>query len=134
MAALTRALDLAVQLAFVALALLTLADWIRHRDRLRAWLVVALVSLSGLSILAPVTAAISLNAQLSTDATLILFILSGYALLMFRDSLIPLRRWLRWAITGAILVVLVLGMAADLSSNPNGPRTPFQVVVITMIL
>ena len=134
MTSVLRALDVAVQVAFVALALFTLADWIRHRDRLRVWLVVALVSLSGLVFLTPVATAIGLNASVVVDAAILLFILSGYALLMFRDSLIPLGRRVRIAITLAIAAAGVLGVTADLSSNADAPRTPFQLAVVGIVV
>ena len=127
-------LDVAVQVAFLALALFTLTDWVRHRDRHRVWLVVALVSLSGLVFLAPVSAAIGLNGAVVSDLGIVLFILSGYALLMFRDSLIPLGRRLRIAITAAIAIVAVLGIVANPSSNPAVPRTTFQLVVVSVIV
>ena len=134
MTSVLRALDIAVQVAFVALALFTLTDWIRHRDPRRAWLVVALVSLSGLSVLAPAAAAIGLSGRVVTDASIVLFVLSGYALLMFRDSLISLGTRLRNAITAATVIVAAIGVAADFSSNPNAPRTPFQLVALGLIV
>lgn len=134
MTSVLRVLDVAVQVAFLALALFTLADWIRHRDRQRVWLVIALVSLSGLVFLTPLAAAFGLSGEPVIDAAILLFILSGYALLMFRDSLIPLGKRLRVAISAAIAVVAVLGVAADLSSNPDAPRTPFQLVVLVLVV
>src|SRR5213594_1279631 len=99
MTSVLQALVIAVQAAFVALALFTLTDWVRHRDRQRLWLVVALVSLSALVVLTPAAALVGLPVQLVTDLALVLFVLSGYALLMFRTSLIPLGRRLAAAIT-----------------------------------
>ncbi|HEV2218804.1 MAG TPA: ATP-binding protein [Candidatus Dormibacteraeota bacterium] len=129
-----RILDVAVQVAFVALALFTLADWIRHRDRQRRWLVVALVSLSSLAVLAPVGALLSLPAQLITDLALLLFVLSGYALLMFRNSLIPLGPRLAAAITAWTALVAIVGVAANLSSNPQAQRSTFQLVAVGLIV
>lgn len=134
MTSVLRALDVAVQVAFLALALFTLTDWIRHRDRLRVWLVVALVSLSGLAFLTPLATAVGLKGEVVIDGAILLFILSGYALLMFRDSLIPLGKRLRIAISLAIGVVAVLGLAADLSSNPEAPRSPFQLAVVGLVV
>lgn len=134
MTSVLRALDVTVQVAFLALALFTLADWIRHRDRLRVWLVVALVSLSGLVFLTPAAAAIGLRGEAVVDTAVVLFILSGYALLMFRDSLIPLGKRLRTAISAAIVVIAGLGVAANLSSNPQAPRSSFQLVVVGLVV
>ncbi len=134
MTSVLQALDIAVQAAFVALALFTLADWVRHRDRQRLWLVVALVSLSALAVLTPAAALIGLPAPLVTDLALVLFVLSGYALLMFRNSLIPLGRRLAAAITVWSALVAIIGVAADLSSNPQAERSPFQLMAVGLIL
>ena len=128
------ALDIVVQAAFVALALFTLTDWIRHRDRHRAWLVVALVSLSALAVLTPAAALIGLPAPLVTELALVLFVLSGYALLMFRNSLIPLGRRLAAAITAWTALVAIIGVTANLSSNPQAERSPFQLVAVGLIV
>src|SRR5438874_4807577 len=134
MTSVLQALDIAVQAAFVALALFTLTDWVRHRDRQRLWLVIALVSLSGLAMLAPVAAAIRLPVQLVTDVALVLFVLNGYALLMFRNSLIPLGWRLAAAITVWSAAVAIVGVAADLSSNPQSQRSTFQLVAVGLVV
>src|SRR6266699_2679825 len=134
MTSVLQVLDIAVQAAFVALALFTLTDWIRHRDPLRVWLVVALVSLSALVVLTPVAALIGLPEQLVTDLALVLFALSGYALLMFRNSLIPLGTRLTAAITAWTALVALIGVIANLSSNPQAERSLFQLVAVGLIL
>ncbi len=134
MTSVLQALDIAVQAAFVGLALFTLTDWLRHRDRQRVWLVVALLSLSALVVLTPAAAVIGLPGQLVTDLSLVLFVLSGYALLMFRNSLIPLGRSLAAATTVWTALVAIIGVAADLSSNPQAERSPFQLVTVGLIL
>src|SRR6266567_6797222 len=134
MTSVLQALDIAVQAAFVALALFTLTDWLRHRDRQRVWLVVALLSLSALVVLTPAAAVIGLSGQLVTDLSLVLFVLSGYALLMFRNSLIPLGRSLAAATTVWTALVAIIGVAADLSSNPQAERSPFPLVTVGLIL
>ena len=113
MTSVLQALNIAVQAAFVALALFTLTDWIRHRDRQRLWLVVALVSLSALAVLTPAAALIGVAVQVDTDLALVLFVLSGYALLMFRNSLIPLGRRLAAAITAWTALVAIIGVVAE---------------------
>ena len=134
MTSVLQALDIAVQAAFVALALFTLTDWVRHRDRQRLWLVVALVSLSALVVLTPAAALVGLPVQLVTDLALVLFVLSGYALLMFRNSLIPLGRRLAAAITVWTVLVAIIGVAAGLSSNPQAQQSPFQLAAVGLIV
>src|SRR4029077_20209798 len=134
MTSVLQALNIAVQAAFVALALFTLTDWIRHRDRQRLWLVVALVSLSALAVLTPAAALIGVAVQIDTDLALVLFVLSGYALLMFRNSLIPLGGRLTAAITVWTLLVAIIGVAAGPPSNPQAPRSTFQLVAVGLIV
>ena len=134
MAALVRDLDIATQVAFVLLAVATLADWIRHRDRQRTYLVLALVSLTLVALVKPIADAIGVRGQVLTDVTLIIFILSGYFLLLFRDSLIPFGLSIRRLITACIAVVVVLGVLAGLPSDPAAGHTPLQVVILIVVV
>ncbi len=127
MAALSQSLSVAVQVAFVLLALATLADWIRRRDRQRTFLVLALISLSVLVLIGPITSAVRLPTQVETDFAIVDFLLSGYFLLLFRDSLVPLGTTPKWVITAGLALVAVIAMAAVLPTDPNATRTPFQV-------
>src|SRR5229473_3981193 len=134
MAAVLDALDLAVQVAFVLLALGTLADWLRHRDRQRTFLVLALVFLTLLVLVGPISAPLNLPAQVVTDVSLVIFLLSGYFLLLFRDSLIPLGASARWILTAGIAVVAVGGILAGLPSDPNAAHSPFQVIALGAVV
>jgi signal transduction histidine kinase len=134
MAAVLRVLDVATQVAFVLLALGTLTDWIRHRDRQRTFLVLALLFLTILVLFGPISAALGLAPQVVTDASLVIFLLSGYFLLLFRDSLIPLGRSARWILTFGIAIVAVAGIAAGLPTNPNTAHSPFQLLVLALVI
>jgi hypothetical protein len=46
-------------------------------------------------------------AIVTADITVVLFLGSGLALLLFRDSLIPLGRWTRRLVVGAVTVTAV---------------------------
>jgi signal transduction histidine kinase len=133
MSGLQTALEIAIQVAFALLAVAILADWVRHRDRQRTYLVVALVSLALLVLLGTLTSVIGLSAVI-TDLSLVLFLLSGYALLMFRDSLIPLGTRSRAVITAAIAAIAVFGVAANLNPDPNADRTPVQLAAVGLIV
>ncbi len=130
MAAVLHDLNIATQVAFVLLALGTLTDWIRHRDRQRTFLVLALLSLTLLVLIGPISAALQLARQVVTDAALIIFLLSGYFLLLFRDSLIPLGRSAKGIITAGIAVVALGAILAAFPTDPNAARSPFQVVAL----
>jgi len=134
MATLIQYLDVATQVAFVLLALGTLADWARHRDRQRTYLVLALLFLTLLVLIGPITQALRLPNQVITDAALLIFLLSGYFLLLFRDSLIPLGTSARRIITAGIAIVAVVGIAADLPSDPSAAHTPFQLAAVAAVV
>jgi len=82
----------------------------------------------------PAAALVGLPVQLVTDLALVLFVLSGYALLMFRNSLIPLGRRLAAAITVWTVLVAIIGVAAGLSSNPQAQQSPFQLAAVGLIV
>src|ERR1700674_4312723 len=92
-------LQYAVQAAFVLLAVATLADWFRHRDGRRSYLALAFGSLATLIVLSPAFGTPGALGQVLTDAGVVVFLISGYALLMFRDSFIPLGQVTRRTIT-----------------------------------
>jgi len=134
MAALSQVLNAAVQVAFILLALATLADWIRRRDRQRTFLVLALITLTILVVIGPLTQAVHLPAQIETDFAIIDFLLSGYFLLLFRDSLVPLGSRPKAIITGAVAVVAIIDIIAAFPSDPHVQRTPFQLVAVGLLL
>lgn len=123
-------LQIAIEVAFSLLAIKTAASWLRERDRRHGYLALALGSLALLILIAPELAA----SQLATDAGLILFLLSGYGLVRFRDSFMSLGRLVRWGITGAIILAALLGVFSQLPSNPESPHSPLQAVALVTIL
>jgi signal transduction histidine kinase len=125
---------IAIQIAFFLLAVGTLTDWIRHRDRQRTYLVLALLFLTLLVLIAPINTVLLLPAQVVTDVALVAFLLSGYFLLMFRDSLIPLGTLARRLITAIVAVVAVGALIANFPSGSGTTRSPFQLVVLVALL
>src|SRR5712691_8708943 len=94
-----------VSLSFLALGVFTVVDWLRHRERSRGYLALALAALGLTSVVSQVDALTGYRpGVLIGDLTLVLFMTSGYALLLFRDSFIPLSRWLRF---GALALCLL---------------------------
>ena len=123
----------ATQVAFVLLGLATLVDWARHRDRQRTFLILALLSLSLLSILTPVNSVLHLPARATTALAVVLFLGSGYFLLLFRDSLIPLGSGPRFVITLAIVAVAVFSAVAGLPPS-GGHRTTLQLIALSAVV
>jgi signal transduction histidine kinase len=78
---------------FTLLGILSLADWLRHRGQRRAYLATAIGLLGLVSLAGRVTAATGYRSGiLATPVVIGLFMASGYALLMFRGTFIPLPR------------------------------------------
>jgi len=75
-----------------------------------------------------------LPAQVVTDVALVAFLLSGYFLLMFRDSLIPLGTVARRLITAIVAVVAVGAVIANFPSGSSTTRSPFQLIVLAALI
>ncbi len=134
MAGLLLVLQLAIAAAFVLLTLAAVVDWVRHRQSRRIHLALAFGSLTALILLAPVVGHIGPLNQALTDATLLILLLSGYELLMFRASFIPLGRSTLLAVRVAIVAVALLAIAAQLSSNPQQRHSTLQGIAVAAIL
>jgi len=64
----------------------------------------------------------------------VVFLISGYSLLMFRDSFIPIRAATRRAVRIAIVAVAALAIVARLTTDPQQPPTPFQSIAAAAVL
>jgi signal transduction histidine kinase len=127
-------LQLATAAAFVLLALAGLIDWVRHRDSRRTHLALAFGSLAALILIAPTLGQAGSFNQALTDVTLVVFLLSGYALLMFRDSFIPLGAATRRNVTIAIAAVAVFGIVVQLPADPQQRHGPIQFIALGAVL
>ena len=79
--------------AFALIAVLTARDWLVSRDRSRMYLALAIGSLAAVSVLGQVGRALGPSfTAASTYVTVIIFLTSGLALLLFRHAVIPLKR------------------------------------------
>ena len=127
-------LQLAIALAFGALAAWSAFSWIRETDRRHGYLALALGSLALLILIAPLLGGGGAEPQALTDVALVLFLFSGYALLMFRDSFLPFERRTRWAITAALALIATLGIAVQLPSDPQRSHSALQSVALAAVL
>jgi signal transduction histidine kinase len=127
-------LQLAIEVAFGLLAVTTAVSWIRQPDRRHGYLALALGSLALLILIAPVLGGSGASAQALTDLALVLFLLSGYALVMFRDSFVPIstntHRW----ITAGIALVGAFGIATQLPADPQHLHGPLQSTAVAAVL
>ena len=116
-------------IGFTVLGLVTAASWARRRDPSTGFLALAIILLSSVSLLGSVPAAAS--PRFLGAMTLVLFMGSGYALLRFRGSLIPLSRAWHAAAVLAIVVVTVAVIISEAVVNPRAaPSTIYILIVI----
>ena len=108
-------LSLVSAAAFLFIAALSVRDWLRFRDPGRGWLALAIGSLGVVSVGGQLTRLLPRGLSwVATDVNLAIFMLSGLALLLFRDTVIPLGRLRRRgaiAVTALVtLTVMVVGL------------------------
>ncbi|MDQ2942535.1 MAG: hypothetical protein M3R21_02555, partial [Candidatus Dormibacteraeota bacterium] len=127
-------LQLAVALAFGALAVRSTAGWIREPDRRHGYLALALSSLALVILISPLLGGSGAEGQALTDMALILFLLSGYALLMFRDSFLPFTARTRRMIRAGIVVVAAMGIVVQLPPDAQSSHPPLQSIVLATVL
>src|SRR5437879_3736135 len=123
-------LQLAVALSFGALAVRSTTSWIRQTDRRHGYLALALGSLALVILISPLLGGAGPEAQVLTDLALVLFLVSGYALLMFRDSFVPFSRRTRRLIPALIGLVAIFGIAVQIPADPQRPHGPLQVIAL----
>ena len=127
-------LQLAIEVAFAILALRTVASWMRQPDRRHGNLAIALGSLALLLLLGPALGGTGSTAQVLTDIAVVLFLVSGYGLLMFRESFVPFRTSTTRLLTLAIVVIGLLGIALGLPADLESTHSPLQALVVVAII
>src|SRR5437879_5177334 len=121
----------AVAVAFVALGVLVAINWLRRRDRSMGFLALAIILLAAVSGLGRLQAHLPFTIPLLGTLNLIGFAGSGYALLLYRNSLIPLpRRWHAVAISSLAAASVFLIAAQALSAG----KTASTIVAVVWVL
>jgi signal transduction histidine kinase/DNA-binding response OmpR family regulator len=117
--------------AFVLLGVATAATWLRRRDAATGFLALAIVLLSSVALLGRLPALLHTTPPLLQQLDLVLFMASGYALLRFRGSLIPLPR--RWHVGACISMLAASGLffAAEVAASP-GAMSALGLVLIAI--
>jgi len=128
------ALQLAIAIAVGFLAIRTAASWIRRPDRRHGYLALALCSLALLILIAPILGGSGAEAQALTDIALVLFLISGYALVMFRDSFVPITQRTRRFVAAGIVLVGVFGILAQLPAETRSTHRPLQSIALAAVL
>ncbi|HET9848415.1 MAG TPA: ATP-binding protein [Candidatus Dormibacteraeota bacterium] len=120
-------LSIATAAGLLMIAGLSLWDWLRFRDAGRGWLALAIGSLGVVSTAGQLAKLVPHQlAWLTGSVTLVVFMLSGLSLLLFRDTIIPLGRRLRLAAIAIPAVVMVLTVTASLETAGNASASPLQ--------
>ena len=123
-------LNYAVTAAFVGVGAATFVGWVRRRDRSRGYLAIALSLLGLVSLVGQISAATWVTHWLLSDALVVLFLASGYALVAFRDQYIPLSPRARtWGRLGVMVTAAVTVVALGFDANLTRP-TAIQVAVL----
>jgi signal transduction histidine kinase/CheY-like chemotaxis protein len=120
--------------AFVLLGVATAAGWLRHRDRSIGFLALAIILLSAVSLLGRIPVWIGFTPPLLSDLSLIGFVGSGYALLRFRASLIPLPP--RWHLAAVIAMGggLIAFEAARILVARGAAATSFETAAAYVLI
>src|SRR4030081_3117833 len=106
----------------------------RQPARLHGYLALALGSLALLILISPLLPRGGAELQATTDIELVLFLLSGFALLMFRDAFVPFSTRTRRMITAGIVLVAALAIAVQLPADPQRPHSGLQSVALMLVV
>jgi signal transduction histidine kinase/DNA-binding response OmpR family regulator len=121
-------LQVAEAVAFVALGLATAIHWIRRRDGSMAFLALAIILLAAVVGLGQLQMYLPFSIPLASQVTFLAFAGSAYALLRYRDALIPLpRRWHVAAIT-SLAASSALVIALPVLSIPRAGLVAIAIV------
>ncbi len=108
--------------------------WAQEPDPRHGYLALALGSLALLILLTQAMGGTGPGAQLATDVSLVLFLVSGYGLLMFRDSFVPVDQRSHRVTLGAIVLVGLLGLVVQLPASPDAPHSALQSVALVAVV
>src|ERR1700704_5036064 len=109
------ALGIASTVAFCAIAALTIRDWLATKDTARMYLALAIGWLGAVSLLGQVSKLLGhWFLGLNSVLTITIFLGSGLALLLFRDSVIPLARPTRRLVILVVVATAVLEVGVAL--------------------
>src|SRR5258708_36440273 len=107
-----------VAVAFVALGLVTAYTWLRRRDRSLGFLALAIILLAAVSGLGRLQGQIPIKLPFLSVIDLVAFSGIAYALLLYRNSVIPIpRRWHAVAIASLAAVSVLIFAAVAFQMN-----------------
>ena len=105
--------------ALVVLAVITFSDWTRHGGRSRQYLALTVGLLGAVALLGQATAVSGEARVVLTSVTVVLFLGSAVSLVLFRESVVPGRRWLLWAMLFSAVVIATVAVTLN-QTEPGG--------------
>lgn len=127
-------LQLFSTLAFVAIAALTIRDWLATRESSRMFLALAVGSLATVSLLGQIGKVVGAGfVSVTAYFTIVIFLGSGLALLMFRDSVIPLSRRTRWLVLAVVGLTAVFEVGIQVVFGRSAPK-PLQFAALVAFI
>jgi signal transduction histidine kinase/DNA-binding response OmpR family regulator len=119
-----------VAIAFVLLGVVTAVTWLRRRDRSMGFLALAIILLAVVSGLGRLQAHIPVSSQVLGVINLLAFAGTAYALLLYRNAVIPLPR--RWHVAAAasLAAASVLFFGAEALSAGKSVLTGIAIVFV----
>ena len=122
-------------LAFLALGVAVAAGWLRRRDRSVLWLAVAIVALAVVSVVSRITSFAPAVSPVTTQVTILAFVVSAYGLLRYRASLVPLARpWHVGAMAAMVLATAGFVAAEVVVANHSEARRLETGAAIALLL
>jgi signal transduction histidine kinase len=116
--------------AFALIGALTVRDWLASRDRAGGYLALAIGSLAVVSLLGQAGRIFGSGfTAVSSYVTVVIFLGSGLALLLFRDSVIPLARRTRSLVIAAVAATAVMEIGVQAAWGKAAPR-PLQYLAL----
>jgi signal transduction histidine kinase len=125
------AIGIASTVAFGVIAVLTIRDWLATRDASHMYLALAIGCLGAVSILGQAAKLLGhWFAGVNAVLTITIFLGSGLALLLFRDSVIPLARRTRQLVIFVVAVAAMLEIGVALA----GKGTPKAIQLLGLVV
>ncbi len=127
------ALQLLVGALFVMVGVAAAAHWRRNRGPAAGWLTLVIGGIAMVAVLSRLSDLQPGLREAAIDASIGAFLLSGYAMLRFRHTFIPLSRPARAAAAAGLTALGALAVAARIGS-PTAPNAFQSVIAILLVL
>jgi signal transduction histidine kinase len=116
--------------AFAVIAALTVRDWLVIRDKSRMYLALAIGSLAAVSVLGQVGKLLGPSfAAASGYLTIMIFLVSGLALLLFRHAVIPMKPYTLRLVIGIVAATIAFEIGVRVIFGSVAPK-PIELIAL----